>query len=192
MATTAAPYGFRPVNLIGGRHYAGSTRLIKIASAYNTNIFFGDPVKLVTAGSVEKDTGTDALTPVGIFLGCTYTDPTRSVPVWRQYWPANTVASDAMAYVCDDPFAVFQIQANGTVAQAALGANAAIVQTAGTTTIGTSKISLNYSSPDTTNTLPVRIVGFVDGPLSEVGDAYTDCLVQWRFGAHQYVTSAGI
>jgi hypothetical protein len=70
MATTAAPYGMRPVSLIGGQPFAGSTRQIKIASGYAANIFFGDVVKLVAAGVVEKDTGTTAATPVGIFMGC--------------------------------------------------------------------------------------------------------------------------
>jgi hypothetical protein len=75
--TCALPiYGLRPVNLIGGQVYAGSTRLIKIASAYNTDIFYGDVVKLGSSGTAEKDTGTTTATPVGVFLGCTYTNPT--------------------------------------------------------------------------------------------------------------------
>ena len=53
MASTAAPYGLKPVNLIGGQPYAGSTRQIKIASAYDTNIFNGSIVSIVTAGTLE-------------------------------------------------------------------------------------------------------------------------------------------
>lgn len=64
MASTAAAFGLKPVNLIGGQPYAGSTRQIKIASGYSTNIFNGDVVKLVSAGTVEKDTGTTSLTPL--------------------------------------------------------------------------------------------------------------------------------
>ena len=52
MASTAAPYGLKPVNLIGGQPYAGSTRQIKIASAYDTNIFNGSIVSIVTAGTL--------------------------------------------------------------------------------------------------------------------------------------------
>ena len=40
--TVEAPYGLIPVNLIGGQPYAGSTRQMKIASNYGTDIFFGD------------------------------------------------------------------------------------------------------------------------------------------------------
>jgi len=191
MASTAAPYGMRPVQLIGGQPYAGSTRQISIASGYATNIFFGDAVKLVAAGTVEKDTGTNAMTPVGIFMGCSYTDPGLNYKVFKQYWPASTAASDAMAYVCDDPDTVFQIQADDTIAQAGLGANYALVQTAGTTTVGNSKNALDASTAATTNTLPLRVIGFVDGPDSAVGDTYTDVLVKWNVG-HQYENAEGV
>ena len=32
--TVSKPYGFRPVNLIGGQVFAGATRKMRIASAY--------------------------------------------------------------------------------------------------------------------------------------------------------------
>lgn len=192
MSDTSAPYGFRPVKLIGGQPYAGSTRQIKIASGYSTNIFNGDAVKLVAAGTVEKDTGTNAMTPVGIFVGCSYTDPSLNYKVFRQYWPASTTASDAVAYVVDDPDAVFQIQADASVAQAGLGANYAVVQGSGSTATGNSGVSLDASTAATTNTLPVRVIGFVDGPDSEVGDDYTDVYVKWNAGMHQYENAEGV
>ena len=77
MATTAAPYGARPINTTSASgSYTGKVQHIKIASAYDTAIFYGDFVKLVTAGTVEKDAGTAALTTIGIFMGCKYTDST--------------------------------------------------------------------------------------------------------------------
>jgi hypothetical protein len=54
--TVSAPYGLRPINLIGGRVFAGSTRLIPITSAEGTSIFYGDVVKLNTSGTLTKDT----------------------------------------------------------------------------------------------------------------------------------------
>ena len=99
MSSTATPYGFRPVGLLGSGTWSDATRQIKIASGYATAIFYGDAVKLVSAGTVEKDTGTTALTPVGIFVGCRYTDPTTNQPTDSQYWPASTAASDACAYI---------------------------------------------------------------------------------------------
>lgn len=189
MATTATPYGMRPINLVGGRVFAGSTRMIPIASAYSTNIFFGDVVKL-NAGNVEKDTGTSTATPIGIFMGCSYTDSTFGF-MNRQYWPASQVAADALAFVCDDPLALFEIQGNAAVTAAKLGQNAALVQTAGSTLVGNSKNALSASSINTTPTLPLRIVDFVRSPLSAPGDAFTDCIVMWNFGTHLYLNATG-
>ena len=54
MATTAAPYGLRPINLIGGQSFAGSTRQIAIASGYAANIFFGDIVAIAVDGTITR------------------------------------------------------------------------------------------------------------------------------------------
>lgn len=200
MATSATPNGLRPVNLIGGLPYSGSTRLIKIGSAYATNIFYGDIVSILAAGTIAKvtATGADGTTNafpagvVGVFLGCTYTDPNLKYKVFKQYWPASTVATDAYAYVVDDPNVVFQAQANGSLDQTSLGANVCVVQTAGSTTTGDSAVALNASSVNTSTFLPFRIVGFVDGPFSAVGDAYTDTLVKFNSGIHSYTSGTGI
>lgn len=191
MASTATPYGLRPVGLLGGRHYAGSVQHIKIASGYAANIFNGDAVKLVAAGTVEKDTGTNAMTPVGVFLGCEYTDPSSKQKIQANYWPTGTVASDAKAYVCTDPYVVMQVQASGTITQADLGGNFALTQGSGSTVYGTSGVTLTDAAGATTNTLPVKLVGFVDGPNSAVGDAKTDCLVIWNAG-HQWTNTTGV
>jgi hypothetical protein len=71
--TVDKPYGLKPINLIGGQVFAGATRQMEIASGYATGIFYGDLVKRVTGGTIEKDTGTTTATPCGVFLGCTFT-----------------------------------------------------------------------------------------------------------------------
>lgn len=199
MATTAAPYGLRPINLIGGQVFSGSTRQLPITSAYATNIFFGDIVAIdATNGTIVKVTTLGSAADqfpagvVGVFLGCTYTDPTLKYKLNSQYWPASTAASDAMAYICDDPDTLFQIQANGSVAQTSLGANFPVIQNAGSTTTGDSKIALNYAGGNTTSTIGLRLVDFVNGPFSTVGDAYTDCIVKFNFGQHSYYSATGV
>ena len=182
MASTAAPYGLRPVNLIGGQPYAGSTRLFKINNAYAANIFYGQPVSVNASGVVIAETGTSnvaATGVVGVFVGCTYTDPNLKYKVFKQYWPTGTVATDAFAYVVDDPDVVMQAQAGGSLTQADLGANIALGTSSGDTNTGNSTTPL-ASSASQTATLPLRIVGFVSGPDSAVGDAYTDVLVKWN------------
>ena len=192
MATTAAPYGARPINTTSASgSYTGKVQHIKIASAYDTAIFYGDFVKLVTAGTVEKDAGTAALTPIGVFMGCKYTDSTSKQMTFNQQWPADMAASDAVAYVVTDPEVLFKMQSDETVAQAALGANASVVQTAGSTSIGNSKNAFDGSTVATTNTFPVKVVDFVDGPTSSVGDTYTDVIVKFNVG-HQLTNTTGI
>jgi len=200
MASTAAPYGLKPVNLIGGQPYAGSTRQIKIASGYNTNIFNGSVVSIVTAGTLEIVTtvgSNSSVFPagtVGVFVGCSYTDPNSKQKVFAQYFPANTVASDAVGYVVDDPDVVFQVQADASVAQAGLGANAplAAVQSTstGSTVTGNSTSALDATVATTTQAF--RIVDFVDSPNSQVGDAFTDVLVKFNIAQHSYTNATGI
>ena len=192
MATTAAPYGARPVGTLSASgSFTGKTVQIKVASGYATSIFHGDFVKMVAAGTVEKDAGTTSLTCIGIFLGCKYTDPNTNQMTFNQYWPASTVASDAVAYVLTDPNATFMMQGDDAIAQTALGANFAVVQTAGSTSIGKSKNACDASTVATTNTSPLRIVEFVDGPTSSVGDAFTDAIFKVNVG-HQLVNTTGV
>ena len=192
MATTAAPYGARPVGTLSASgSFTGKTMQIKVASGYATDIFHGDFVKMVSAGTVEKDAGTSTLTCIGIFLGCKYTDPNTNQMTFNQYWPASTVASDAVAYVLTDPNALFMMQGDASIAQTALGANFAVVQTAGSTSIGKSKNACDASTVATTNTLPLRIVDFVDGPTSSIGDAFTDAIYKVNVG-HQLVNTTGV
>ena len=193
--TVDAPYGLKPVKMISGTPYAGVTRQYSIASAYNTNIFYGDAVKLVTAGTIERDTADAAMISIGIFMGCTYTDPGTSQITFKQYWPASTVASDALAYVVDATDVLFKaaVVSSGTtigdLAITDLGANVAGVDNTGSTTTGNSKIAILDTSA-TTNTLPFRIVELVDETKNSSG-GFTEALVKWNAG-HLMNNTTGI
>jgi len=201
MATTATPYGLKAVNHIGGTPYAGSTRLLPIASGYATNIYNGSVVAIVAAGTVEivTDLGNNAdafpAGVVGVFVGCTYTDPNLGTVVFRNNWPTGTVADDAQAYIVDDPDVIFMAQADGAVTQADLGQNTnfAAVQstTTGDTTNGNSNSAVS-STTAVTATIAFRIVDFVDSPTSTVGDAFTDLLIKFNAGIHSYDNATGI
>ena len=201
MATTATPYGLKAVNHIGGTPYAGSTRLFPIASGYGTNIYNGSVVAIVAAGTIEivTDLGNNAdqfpAGVIGVFVGCTYTDPNLGTVVFRNNFPTGTVADDIQAYVIDDPDVIFQAQADGAVTQADLGQNTnfAAVQstTTGDTTNGNSNTAVS-STTATTSTIAFRIVDFVDGPKSTVGDAFTDLLIKFNVGIHSYTRATGI
>ena len=193
--TIDGPYGLRPVKMLDNSPYNGATRLYRIASAYATNIFYGDVVKLVTGGTVERDTADAAMTPIGVFMGCTFTDPGTSQPTFKQYWPASTVASDAMAYVVDDPNVLFKVAvvSSGTtmssLAITDIGANLQMVDNTGSTTTGNSKIAGNATSA-TTNTFPLRVVDVVTETKTS-STAFPEVLVTWNDG-HQFNNTTGV
>ena len=195
MATSATPMGAEPTDTLSASgSFTGKVRHMKIASGYGTAIFYGDFVKLVAAGTVEKSAITTSVVAgtVGIFVGCSYTDPTSNQLTFNQQFPASTAASDIMAYVVDDPDLVFRMQGDGSIAQTGLGNNVSLVSTAGSTSIGRSKNAVDASTIATTNTLPARIVEFVEGPSSTVGDTYTDVLVTYLPLSHAYETALGV
>ena len=110
----------------------------------------------------------------------------------KEFYPASTAADDIMAYVVDDPKLLFRMQADEAIAQTGLGNNVSAVSTAGSTSIGRSRNALDGGSVATTNTLPLRVVDFVDGPTSTVGDAFTDCIVTYLPLSHAYETKLGV
>jgi len=218
--TVSAPYGLKPINLIGGQVFAGATRLLNIASGYNTSIFNGDVVKLVSTGTIEKDTGQATATPCGVFLGCSYVNA-QGQTVFAQYFPANTTAptgTSITAYVADDPDQLFKValvagqteDGNGlTVAflgRTIIGTNVEMVQNTGSTITGDSKIGV-YSAAGATTTasLPLRVIDVVPDTANSSGN-FCEVIVKWNApyvvsdnsttsvvtGGHQYLNPVGV
>ena len=167
--SVSAPYGLKPINLIGGQPFAGSTRELPIQYGYATDIGYGDILELAR-GTVVKSTITTSSAShqlIGVFLGCTYTSPTTKQKMFSQNWPSGTLAGDAMAYICDDPDTIFQIvmcSATTVVASGAIamvGQNFGLIQNAVNLNNGNSTIAALYSATTTTNVLPLRVVGLV-------------------------------
>ena len=193
------PYGFLPINLIGGQVFAGSTRNMEIASGYATNIFYGDFVKRVVGGTIEKDTGTTANTPAGVFLGCFYT-AANGTPTRSQYYPASqTIVSGTKIYaiVADDPDTLFKVAVcssgvvMATVTQNALGTNMSVLATAGSTTTGNSSYSVLSTSPAVTSTFPIRVIDLI-AETSPTPTTYSELIVKINFGIHQYNNATGL
>ena len=195
--TVSGPYGLIPINLIGGQVFASATRSIPITSNSATSIFFGDVVKLNSSGTLDKDAGTNAATPVGVFLGCSYTDPTFG-KTFRQFYAANTVASDIVAFVQDDPDALYKVAvvSSGTtisfVTRANVGENAVLVQNSGNTTNGDSRVAIS-STTGTTSTFPIRIIDVI-AETARAGNpgSFTEVVVKWNQGMHPYLNPTGV
>jgi hypothetical protein len=208
--TVDAPYGFKPVNLIGGLPFAGATRSIPIASGYATSIYNGDVVELTSNGVIQLTamTGATTTTPVvgtiGVFLGCSYTNPSTKQKLFSQYYPGGTVAADIVAYVCDDPNALFKVvNVTGTTADGAasgllpayvtranaMGANVAFVNNTGLVATGNSRAAV-YANNVTTG-LPFRVVDVVPDTANASGN-FVELIVKFNAGYHSYNNLTGI
>jgi len=199
--TISAPYGLKPVSLIGGQVFAGSTRLMEIASGYATNIFYGDLVKRVATGTIEKDTGTTTATPCGVFLGVSFTNSSTGQVQQQQFYPASqaiATGTKIFAVVADDPDTLFQVAVvSGTtvisgVTITAIGNNATLVQNAGSSITGDSKVAI-LDSTGTSGTLPIRIIDVVrDTETTTPADNFPEVIVKINATMHQYNNSTGV
>jgi len=197
--TVSAPYGLRPVNLIGGQVFAGATRQMQIASGYATDIFYGDLVKRVAAGTIEKDTGTATATPCGVFLGVSFTNASTGQVQQQQYYPASVAiksGTEIFAVVADDPDTLFQVAVvSGTtvitgVGITAIGNNSTLVQNAGSTTTGNSAVAITATTAVTAS-LPIRIIDVVRD-TETTADNFPEVIVKINFGMHQYNNATGV
>ena len=200
--TIDAPYGFRPVNLLGGQVFSGSTRQMAIASAHATNIFFGDIVIMSSNGCINNATLTDSAVQVaGIFMGCSYINSSNQ-RVFGQYYPATiTQAVDTtngtIAYVADDPDLVMKVAIvsgtttiSGNIRSGLVGGTAAWVANAGSTITGDSKQAI-LSTTGTATTLPLKVIDVVPDTTNSSG-SFTEVLVTWTGLVHMYRGAAGI
>jgi hypothetical protein len=126
--TVDAPYGVKPVNLIGGQVFAGSTRNLPIQYNYGTPLYNGDLVTL-SAGYVVIATYpvSTTNTTVGVFLGCYYTNPTTKQRLFSQYYPGNVTAGDITAIIGDDPDQVMKVAVSTTAGGAVIGSASSIL-----------------------------------------------------------------
>jgi len=177
------PYGLVPVNLMGGIPFAGSTRMIPIAQNYATNIFNGDVVGLsggnaiITPYNANSSSAAAAGNIVGVFLGAQYPG---TPPVYGnlqgQYYPASTNQPGMIAYVMDNPTALFKAcvlaqaqgsantQANtsttvGYMSPRFVGTDAFLVAgNAGSTTTGNSAMGISGGNPTVSSSVAGNIV----------------------------------
>ena len=165
MANQDAAFGMRPVGRIGGMPFTGGQSRYRIAANYGTSIFSGDMVAQVTGGGVEVHADGGTVPIVGVFNGCSYTDPTTKEQKFSNFYPASTNASDIIAFIIDDPMVIFEVQCNAAFPVADLLGNFDIVYTsAGSTTTGISGAELNVSDGNTTATLPLKAIDISQDP----------------------------
>ena len=175
MSSTNAPFGLRPAfhpsGLDRAQALAGG-----IASGYSSNILKGQAVKyLASNGVINAVTGTEAFS--GAFAGVEWTDTTGRRRV-SNYWPASTAyqAGSCIAYFYNDNNIVYEIQANGAIAQTAIGNEANLTTAdlaAGSTTTGLSQATLSTTLVGNATQGQMRIVDIAPLVDNAWGDAYT-------------------
>ena len=161
MANVDSRFGLRPVRQRGGAPYNGATNAYYIPSTYGTALYIGDPVKktgtsntaqvkvpgvgvanIGTLPEINKASAGDSQRITGVIVGFS---PLAS-DLGKAYNPAST---ERVAYVCDDPFVVFEIQADGAIPAASIGLNAVLIYThAGDTGTGLSGVELDTTSDE--------------------------------------------
>ena len=179
MSATNAPFGLRPAF-----HPSGLDRAQALAngitSGYATAILKGQPVKYSTAAVLAGSQGT--IVPVsatsdgwsGAFAGVEFTDTTGRRRV-SNYWPASTTGTQIVAYFYNDQNIVYEIQADGSMAQTTIGNEYNFTNlTAGSTTTGLSQCTLGASTAQgNTGQGQMRVVDLSPAVDNGWGDAYT-------------------
>ena len=176
MANIDAAFGYRPIGAVGSGVNNAGTTLYTIQDNYSTSIFKGDHV-MQSGGYVIAGTASGA-TNLGVFNGCFYIDPTSKKPTWSNYYAQTNVTATGSisgstnidAYIYDDPYYLFEIQTDATVAKTNIGKNADSIIGTGSTLNGQSKHEMDSGSTTTIATssgLQMKIIGITKDPEND-------------------------
>jgi hypothetical protein len=192
MANQDAAFGLKSVGQLGSNVNSEGVTEYSIASGASGNIFSGDPVKMANTGTILVAAAGDQL--LGVFRGCKYTNASGEV-IYSSYWPSGTVSSDAVAFVVDDPNALFEVQsaATGSVVQTVVGNNADIVYTSGSTVDGQSGVEISGTTAATSAQL--RIVGISGDPENNTlgtGSQSANVNLIVKINEHFYAQTTGV
>jgi len=195
-----AAYGLKPVQRVDGMPYAGATRLYKIDPAGEaTNLFYGQVVNIGADGYIALATasGADATTnnlggsgvgAIGVFVGCEYTNA-QGQTIFSQYYPSGTAnGGDIVAYVVDDPNALFQAELDETATQTMVGTNTTFA-TAQTTSTGSTTTGVSNSQLDATVATTAKAFKIV-ALAPDVSTAAV--LVKFNPSFHRFTSDAGL
>lgn len=190
MSSVSAPFGLR-----ASYHAAGGlirNRALKngISAAYANPIYNGQPVKFVTAGVIQEvAANTDEF--VGAFDGCTYT-PVGDRPRVSNYWPGGVAfeVGSMTAFFFDDPYIVYEIQADGSVAQTAIAGGTDFTNfAAGNASTGLAATTCSATIAGS-GTKQLRVIDLGGGPDNDWGDAFT--ILRVLIALHQYTGNKAV
>jgi hypothetical protein len=169
MTATAAPFGLRPAMHGSG----GLLRPIRrtIDPAYTTAIYKGAPVLTTAAGPINNAAANSGRID-GVFIGCEYTDVSGKYNV-SAYWPGTASCTNIVAWVLEDPNAIFEVQGSSSHTVADIGNGFGVVNPgSGSTQTGVSTCALDTSTTGT-GTKQLVVVDVAQSEDNTWGDAFT-------------------
>ena len=187
MANKDAAFGLRPMGKVGqNRDNQGLSEYDIAASA--TAIYFNDPVKILSTGTIGVAGAGDAL--LGSLGGVFFTDASTSKPTFANHLDASNTATDIKGFVSDDPYERFEIQSDGATEATDVGQNADIVYAAGSSPDYVSKVELDESDHKDA-TAQLRIIGISkDIENNEAGSANVNLVT--IINEHQLKGTTGV
>lgn len=190
-------YGFRPVQLLGGKAFSGGTirEFVVTPAAASHGIYNGDLMNsalgVVLPVAAAPASGTlSTNTPIGVAVGVRFTDPVLKQTQHANFLPATSTGyASIFAKIVDDPDVLFQVRADtANLTYTSIGKNCTLATyVEGNTTNGVSAVYVTGIA--TTSTLPFRIVDVLTS--STDGSTYTDIIVKYNWNTHQYHLPTG-
>lgn len=194
MSATYTPFGLKAVY-----HPSGIIRSLNYTGAYDDAVTFysGTPVSLENAGSastltVAGDSPLSTARLMGVFQGVEYTDASGRRTVSKWFGPTLGTATDVVMWITDDQEIVYEIQADGSIANTAVGQEYNFVDVATGQIIGNGGLGTSTAGLDTTNVAAgdqgqVIVVGLGREITNAWGDAKT--IVQVKLANTQFAAA---
>lgn len=196
MPQSFAPFGLRAVAALGT--HGNEVRAYPLPNGANCpDLGKGSPVKL--SGGVITSAGAGGGPLLGVAAGFAWIDPTTKQPQLKNSIPADTSSAGLYdgsdrptAYVVDNPFALFLIQADASVTAGDLGLNFDVTAVGGdvNAAYGTSQYALDASTRTSAVGTALKLVGLANIPDNNWGDPFPVLVVKLNGPILQQVSAA--
>jgi hypothetical protein len=188
MSSVNLPFGLNPIRHINGK-FVPAPRAIPggIASGQSGDIFYGSPVTMNTSGTIQISTTAQDI--YGVFAGCQYIANATSLLTPVMQWPSGTsyLAGSMIAYVWEDPGIIYEIQANGSLPQTAVGDQADFASI-GTGVLGRSTATISTTLAGSGVQAQLSIQGLSYRAVDNAwGDAFT--VVEVKIARQQFTAN---
>jgi len=179
-----APFGLRAIAALGTHGNEVRAYPLPNGSAC-PDLGKGSPVKL--SGGVITSVGTGGGPLLGVAAGFAWIDPTTKQPQLKNSIPADTSSAGLYdgsdrptAYIVDNPFALFLIQADASVTAGDLGLNFDVTASGGdvNSVYGTSQYTLDASTRTSAVGTALKLVGLANIPDNNWGDPFPVVVVK--------------